>query len=274
MMSAERDALTISEAARLIRERAVSPVELVAACLERIRRNDAKLHAFITVLEESALEQARNAEQAVARGDALGPLHGVPLALKDCFAIRGVRMTGGSKLLAHNIPNQDSTVVERLRSAGAVIVGTLNMHEFALGATTANPHYGVARNPWSQDHIPGGSSGGSGIAVAAGLVFVPCKDGLAALRIDASKPSFTLAWEAAPYANSAVFAYGLVWTVASDAGTYRGNWKGTLYGLDPATGAVRAQLPLGPIPHYPSPAAAGGSLYVAGLGVVYAVSVA
>jgi aspartyl-tRNA(Asn)/glutamyl-tRNA(Gln) amidotransferase subunit A len=169
MMSAERDALTISEAARLIRERAVSPVELFAACLERIRRNDAKLHAFITVLEESALEQARNAEQAVARGDALGPLHGVPLALKDCFAIRGVRMTGGSKLLAHNIPNQDSTVVERLRSAGAVIVGTLNMHEFALGATTANPHYGVARNPWSQDHIPGGSSGGSGIAVAASM---------------------------------------------------------------------------------------------------------
>jgi outer membrane protein assembly factor BamB len=112
-----------------------------------------------------------------------------------------------------------------------------------------------------------------GAAVAAGLVFVPCKDGLAALRIDASKPSFTLAWEAAPYANSAIFAYGLVWTVASDAGTYRGNWKGTLYGLDPTNGAVRAQLPLGPIPHYPSPAAAGGSLYVAGLGVVYAVSV-
>jgi len=112
-----------------------------------------------------------------------------------------------------------------------------------------------------------------GAAVAAGLVFVPCKDGLAALRIDASKPSFSLAWETAPYANSAVIAYGLVWTVASDAGTYRGNWKGTLYGLDPANGAVRAQLPLGPIPHYPSPAAAGGSLYVAGLGVVYAVSV-
>jgi outer membrane protein assembly factor BamB len=109
--------------------------------------------------------------------------------------------------------------------------------------------------------------------VAAGLVFVPCKDGLAALRIDASKPSFSLAWEAAPYANSAVFAYGLVWTVASDAGTYRGNWKGTLYGLDPASGAVRAQLALGLIPHYPSPAAAGGSLYVSGLGVVYAVSV-
>ena len=112
-----------------------------------------------------------------------------------------------------------------------------------------------------------------GTAVAAGLVFVPCKDGLAALRIDASKPSFSLAWEAAPYANSAIFAYGLVWTVASDAGTYRGNWKGTLYGLEPTSGAVRAQLPLGPIPHYPSPAAAGGSLYVAGLGVVYAVSV-
>jgi Asp-tRNA(Asn)/Glu-tRNA(Gln) amidotransferase A subunit family amidase len=121
------------------------------------------------VLEESALEQAKRAEQAVMRKDALGPLHGVPLALKDCFAIRGVRTTGGSKLLAENIADHDCTVVERLRNAGGVFLGTLNMHEFARGATTANQYYGIARNPWKRDRIPGGSSGGSAIAVAASL---------------------------------------------------------------------------------------------------------
>jgi hypothetical protein len=116
----------------------------------------------------------------------------------------------------------------------------------------------------------GGAFGGG--AVAAGLMFVPCKDGLVALRVDPSVPSFAIAWEAAPYANSAIFAYGLVWTVVSDAGRYRGVWRGKLVGLDSATGTVQTTIPLGPIPHYPSPAAAGGSLYIAGLGVVYAVS--
>ncbi len=168
-MPAELTALTMREAARLVRERAVSPVELTRACIDRIREHDAELRAFITVLEESALEQAKRAEQAVMRKDALGPLHGVPLALKDCFAIRGVRTTGGSRLLAENIADLDCTVVERLRNAGGVFLGTLNMHEFALGATTANPYYGIARNPWKRDRIPGGSSGGSAIAVAASL---------------------------------------------------------------------------------------------------------
>lgn len=168
-MASELTTLTMQEAARLVRERAVSPVELTRACIDRIREHDADLHAFITVLEEPALEQARRAEQAVVRKEALGPLHGVPLALKDCFAIRGVRTTGGSKLLAENIPDHDCTVVERLRSAGCVFLGTLNMHEFALGVSTANPFYGIARNPWKRDRIPGGSSGGSAIAVAASM---------------------------------------------------------------------------------------------------------
>ena len=168
-MASELTTLTMQEAARLVRERAVSPVELTRACIDRIREHDADLHAFITVLEEPALEQARRAEQAVMRKDALGPLHGVPLALKDCFAISGVRTTGGSKLLAENIPDHDCTVVERLRNAGCVFLGTLNMHEFALGVSTANPFYGIARNPWKRDRIPGGSSGGSAIAVAASM---------------------------------------------------------------------------------------------------------
>jgi len=169
MTEAELAGLTTQQAARLIRERKLSPLELTRTCLDRIRRHNSELHAFVTVLEEPVLEEARQAEQTLMRKDRVGLLHGVPLALKDCFAIQGVRMTGGSKLLANNVPKQDCTVVERLRKAGALFVGTLNMHEFALGATTANPHYGEARNPWEHDRIPGGSSGGSAVAVAASM---------------------------------------------------------------------------------------------------------
>jgi outer membrane protein assembly factor BamB len=118
-----------------------------------------------------------------------------------------------------------------------------------------------------------GSTGAyGGAAVTPGMVFVPCKDGLAALRIDASAPSFSVAWRAALGANSPVLAYGLVWTVAADPNGYRQVWNGTLVGLDPASGAEKARVTLGPIPHYASPAAAGGNLYVAGLGSLYAVS--
>src|SRR6516165_7827202 len=169
MTEAELAGLTTQQAARLIRERKLSPLELTRTCLDRIRRHNSELHAFVTVLEEPVLEEARQAEQTLMRKDRVGLLHGVPLALKDCFAIQGVRMTGGSKLLANNVPKQDCTVVERLRKAGALFVGTLNMHEFALGATTANPHYGEARNPWEHDRSPGGSSGGSAVAVAASM---------------------------------------------------------------------------------------------------------
>ena len=161
--------LTLVQAADLIKRKEASPVELVRACLERIDRWDSHLHAYITVLKDAVLAQAQEAERAVLRGDTLGLLHGVPIALKDAFAMRGVRTTGGTKVLEHNIPDYDSAVVERLRKAGAIFLGTLNMHEIAFGATTANVHFGVARNPWRQDHIPGGSSGGSGVAVAASL---------------------------------------------------------------------------------------------------------
>ena len=169
MKSTELTALTIREAAELIRKKSVSPVEITGACLERIERYDQRLRAYITVLSDSAMAQARQAEQALVRGEYFGPLHGIPLALKDTFAMRGVRTTCGSKLLENNVPDYDAAVVERLRKAGAVFLGTLNMHEFAYGVTTANPHYGVARNPWNEERSPGGSSGGSGVAVAASM---------------------------------------------------------------------------------------------------------
>jgi len=169
MKADELTALTIAEAGELIRKKSLSPVEIAAACLERVERYDKRLSAYITVLGDSAMAEARQAEQAIARGEYLGPLHGIPLALKDTFAMRGVRVTAGSKLLENNVLDYDSAVIERLRKAGVVFLGTLNMHEFAYGATNSNPFYGFARNPWDQERIPGGSSGGSAVAVAASM---------------------------------------------------------------------------------------------------------
>lgn len=160
--------LTIGQAADLLRRRDVSPVELTEACLERIGRLDARLNAFITVTAEAALAAARAAEREIARGDYRGPLHGVPLALKDLFDVAGVRTTAASKILAGNVPGEDSAAAARLKDAGAILLGKLNMHEFAFGATGVNPHYGPCRNPWDTGRITGGSSSGSGAAVAAG----------------------------------------------------------------------------------------------------------
>lgn len=161
--------LSIGEASRLIRRRELSPLELTRACLERIRRLDGTLNAFITVTGESALAAAREAEAAIARGEYRGALHGIPIAIKDIFATQGVRTTAGSRILADWVPEHDATVVARLRATGAVFLGKVNLHEFAYGVTNVNPHYGPTRNPWDTERIPGGSSGGSGAAVAAGL---------------------------------------------------------------------------------------------------------
>lgn len=169
MTTSELCELTIQRAAELIRKKAISPLEITRACLARIEEWNPHLNAYITVLADMALAQAQEAERAILRGGYLGPLHGVPLALKDTFATKGVRTTCGSKILEKNVPDYDATVVERLRKAGAVFLGTLNLHEFAFGPTTANPHYGIGRNPWDRERIPGGSSGGSGAAVAASL---------------------------------------------------------------------------------------------------------
>jgi len=163
--------LGLAEAARLVRARKVSPVELVEASLARIRAHDGVLKSFITVFEEQAMQVARAAELLSGAGHELGPLQGIPLALKDNVAVRGSRTTAGSKILADWLPEADATVTTRLRQAGAVFIGKTNMHEFAWGGTSANPHYGAVRNPWDPARFPAGSSGGSAVAVAARFCF-------------------------------------------------------------------------------------------------------
>jgi aspartyl-tRNA(Asn)/glutamyl-tRNA(Gln) amidotransferase subunit A len=165
--TAELLRLTLSEAAERVAARAVSPVELVDAALERIGALDERLRAFVAVYEHEAREVARAAETMAAAGHLLGPLHGVPIALKDNIALRGLRTTAASKVLGDWIPEEDATVAARLKGAGAIVLGKTNMHEFAWGGTTDNPHWGTCRNPWDPERFPAGSSGGSGVAVAA-----------------------------------------------------------------------------------------------------------
>src|SRR5438132_931469 len=164
--------MTILEAAAALRVRKVSSVELTTDALHRIRDLNPRLNAIQTLLEESALESAREADQDLARSIDLGPLHGIPIAVKDVFETKGVRTTCGSKLFADFVPDRDSAVVEKLDSAGAVLIGKTGMHELAFGVTSNNPHFGAVRNPWNPECIPGGSSGGSGSAVGSGMVFM------------------------------------------------------------------------------------------------------
>ncbi|MDO8615235.1 MAG: amidase [Dehalococcoidia bacterium] len=167
-MTPDLTGLSIAAAGRLIRERKLSPVELTEACLQRIEAVDGRLNAFITVMAEEALAAARDASDEIARGGYRGPLHGIPLALKDIFGLAGARLTAGSKILRDNVSQDDSDAAARLKAAGAVILGKLNLHEFAFGATGVNPHFGPVRNPWDTQRITGGSSSGAGAAVAAG----------------------------------------------------------------------------------------------------------
>ena len=136
------------------------------------RPHGTRLNAFITVTAEQALAQARAAEQQIGRGQLRSALHGIPIAHKDLFDTGGIRTTAGSEILADNIPDQDATVVSRLAEAGAVMVGKLNMWEFAAAIAGTNPHYGAIHNPWNLERIPGGTSAGSAAAVAAGLVYL------------------------------------------------------------------------------------------------------
>jgi aspartyl-tRNA(Asn)/glutamyl-tRNA(Gln) amidotransferase subunit A len=169
MRSDELAYASISAIAPRLASGEVSPVELAQACLDRIARLNVGLNAFLTVLADSALAEARQAEREIRQGQYRGPLHGIPIAHKDLYYTRGVRTTAGSKVLADFVPDYDATVVARLRAAGSVLLGKLNMHEFAAGGTNENPHYGAAHNPWNLDCHPGGSSGGSAAALAAGL---------------------------------------------------------------------------------------------------------
>jgi aspartyl-tRNA(Asn)/glutamyl-tRNA(Gln) amidotransferase subunit A len=163
--------MSIREVADLIRKKKVSPVELTTACLARIDRLNPTLNAFITITAESALSQAREAEAEVMRGKWRGPLHGVPIALKDLFDTAGVRTTAASGVFKDRIPTEDAEVVRRLKAAGAVLLGKTNMHEFAYGGTSVISYFGAVHNPWDLSYIAGGSSGGSAAAVAAGLCY-------------------------------------------------------------------------------------------------------
>lgn len=169
MQITEPALLTIAEAATLIRRGEVSPLALTQSVLERIDRLEERINAYITITAEEALQAAHSLTQEVSEGRYRGPLHGIPLAVKDLCQTQGVRTTAGSKVLRDWIPDADAPLVTRLREAGAVIVGKANMHEFAYGVTTVNPHYGPTHNPWDLERVPGGSSGGSAAAVSAAL---------------------------------------------------------------------------------------------------------
>src|SRR5216684_1836148 len=164
------DYLTIAEAARLIESRELSPVELVDSRLDRIARLDGRLNSFIRVLAEEARRDARAAEAEIAAGKYRGPLHGIPIGLKDIYETAGVATTGHSKVMQDHVPKADAFSVRRLREAGAVVMGKLATHEFALGGPSFDLPWPPARNPWDTSRFTGGSSSGTGAAVAAGLV--------------------------------------------------------------------------------------------------------
>jgi aspartyl-tRNA(Asn)/glutamyl-tRNA(Gln) amidotransferase subunit A len=179
--------MTIEKTARRLRAREISAVELARESLKTIHAEQPRLNAFITITEETALEQARRADEDFAKGIDRGPLQGIPYALKDLFDTAGIRTTGGSKIFAGRVPTADCTVYEKLREAGAVLMGKTGLHELAYGITNNNPHFGAVRNPHDPTRIPGGSSGGSGAAVAAGMVaFALGSDTGGSIRIPAA----------------------------------------------------------------------------------------
>ena len=159
----------MTELARMIATKAVSPVEVVRAHLDRIAAIDGSHHAYITVCADAALEAARAAESALMSGGALGPLHGVPVGLKDLCETAGVKTTGGSKILRDSVPAKDATVVTRLKAAGAIVLGKTNTPEFGAGGNTFNAVFGATRNPWNPALTCGGSSGGAAVALATGM---------------------------------------------------------------------------------------------------------
>src|SRR6266850_6427132 len=162
--------MTLADAAKSLARKETSPVELTETVLNRIDTLNEKMRVFITVTRDEALQSARKAEHELAAGHTR-PLQGVPVSVKDLYDTQGIRTTAGAKVFADRVPEQDAVAVKMLKDAGAVIVGKTNLHEFAYGVTTINPHYGTARNPWNPDRISGGSSGGSASAVALGLGF-------------------------------------------------------------------------------------------------------
>ena len=163
--------LSIEQISELIQDGSISSLDLTEAVLDNIERLEPKLNAFIKVLNEESIEAAKAADVARANGTNLGSLHGIPVAVKDLFATKNIPSTAGSKILSNWVPEQDASAVSKLKAAGAIIIGKCNMDEFAFGGTTENDHYGITHNPWDISRSPGGSSGGSAVAVASRMVF-------------------------------------------------------------------------------------------------------
>lgn len=161
--------ISIAEASDLLRRKEISPVDLTTSCLARIEQLNPTINAFITVMHDSALAQARAAEAEIRAGKWRGPLHGIPIGLKDLIDTAGVKTTCGSALFKDRVPTEDAEIVRRLKDAGAVLIGKQNMQEFAYGGTSTSSHFGPVHNPWDVDRIAGGSSGGSAAAVATGM---------------------------------------------------------------------------------------------------------
>lgn len=181
-----------------IRSLRLSPVKLIEETINKMEKTNEEINCFITILKEKAIGDAEKAEKEINEGKYRGILHGIPIAIKDIIYVKGVRCTAGSRILLDNIANFDSVVIKKLADAGAIIVGTTNLHEFASGVTNENPHFGPVRNPWNKKRISGGSSGGSAAAVSAGLVPLALgTDTSGSIRIPASlcgvvgfKPSY------------------------------------------------------------------------------------
>ncbi len=252
MRESEIAFLSIEQAARLLRSRKISPVDLVEAALARIERLNPRLNAFLTVVADGARRAARQAEKELRKRRDRGPLHGVPISLKDNIWTRGIRTTAGSKILADFVPDIDATVARRLSRAGAILIGKTILHEFAYGISSENPHYGPVHNPWALERIPGGSSGGSAASLASGIGFASVgTDTGGSIRIPAAlcgivglKPTYgrVSCYGVVPLARSLDHAGPLARTVADVAILLR-----TIAGRDPLDPTTAARA----VPDYP-----------------------
>lgn len=179
--------LGIAEISELIQKGDVSPVELVTECLERNKRLQPKLNAFITVTAEQALREASIAEKEIQNGEWKGPLHGIPVGIKDFFDTAGIRTTAGFAAFKDRVPERNAELVTKLKEAGAIVLGKLNMHELGMGTTSVTSYFGAVHNPWNTDYAAGGSSGGSAAAIAAGLCYATIDtDAVGSCRLPAS----------------------------------------------------------------------------------------
>jgi len=248
-MTDELHFATIAQAADLIRARKLSPVELTQAHLKRIAELDPQLNAYVTVTADPALEQARRAEQEIAKGNYRGPLHGIPFGLKDIYNTRGILTTAGSRVCSGNVPDEDATTVRKLYAAGAVLLGKHATHEFAHGGPSFDLPWPPARNPWHLEHFTGGSSSGSGSAIAAGIApFALGSDTGGSIRGPASycgvvglMPTYGLVSRAGVIPNSFTFDHcgPMTWTVEDCALVLQ-----AIAGHDPAdAGSIEAAIP-------------------------------